>query len=478
MPATVSFFRWPQLVSAIGLLLVFILLSPASVAGQPDWAAVEQEAGQLLSRYIQIDTTNPPGNEVAAARFWQEQLAQEGIEAQVYESRPGRGIVSARLSGSGEKKPLILLHHMDVVPAEAEHWDLEPFSGLIKDGHVHGRGALDCKGTAVVQFLALALLKRHAIGLKRDIIFLGTGDEETGGQHGAGWFLDTHFDRIQDAEFVLTEGGGIRRDGEDISYTVSVAEKSPCWIRLTATGQAGHGSVPRPDSAVTRLLRALGNIQNYTAPIRVVPAVQAYFSSLAEREDDDTAAHYRDLERALTDPDFHRTFMAQPYHNALVRNTIAPTVLSGSQKTNSVPAQATAELDCRLLPGEDAQQFIATLTKVVSDPQVELSVLLNFPPVASAADTPLFRAISAVAKRHHPQALVLPTMLAGFTDSRYFREKGIVSYGFSGIALQAGENYGVHGPNERVPLASLGQATQILFEVLQELDADAGETAG
>jgi len=455
-----------------------MLLSPASVAGQPDWAAVEQEAGQLLSRYIQIDTTNPPGNEVAAARFWQEQLAQEGIEAQVYESRPGRGIVSARLSGSGEKKPLILLHHMDVVPAEAEHWDLEPFSGLIKDGHVHGRGALDCKGTAVVQFLALALLKRHAIGLKRDIIFLGTGDEETGGQHGAGWFLNTHFDRIQDAEFVLTEGGGIRRDGEDISYTVSVAEKSPCWIRLTARGQAGHGSVPRPDSAVTRLLRALGNIQNYTAPIRVVPAVQAYFSSLAEREDDDTAAHYRDLERALTDPDFQRTFMEQPYHNALVRNTIAPTVLSGSQKTNSVPAQATAELDCRLLPGEDAQQFIATLTKVVSDPQVELSVLLNFPPVASAADTPLFRAISAVAKRHHPQALVLPTMLAGFTDSRYFREKGMVSYGFSGIALQAGENYGVHGPNERVPLASLGQATQILFEVLQELDADAGGTAG
>lgn len=460
--------QWP--VRWTGLLVFVLLLHPPTATAQPDWAAVEQEAVQLLRSYIQIDTTNPPGNEIAAARFWKDQLAKEGLEAQVYESQPGRGIVSARLTGSGEKKPLILLHHMDVVPAQAEDWDVEPFSGVIRDGHIYGRGALDCKGTAVVQFLAMTLLKRHAIGLKRDIIFLGTGDEETGGQHGVGWFLDTHFDRIQDAEFLLTEGGGIRHDGETTSYTVSVAEKSPCWIRLTAKGRAGHGSVPRPDSAVTRLLRALTNIQNYTAPVKVVPAVQAYFSALAERQNDETAARYRNLERALADPDFRLAFITQPRNNALIRNTIAPTVLSGSQKTNSVPAQATAELDCRLLPDEDPQHFVATLTEVVDDPHVELSVLLNFPPAASAADTPLFQAIGAVAKRHHPEALVLPTMLTGFTDSRYFREKGIVSYGFSGIALQTGENYGVHGPNERVPLASLGQATQILFEVLQELD--------
>lgn len=454
----------------LGLLVCFLLLHAPGAAAQPDWAAVEREAAELLRRYIRINTTNPPGNEIAAAHFWKDILAKEGLEAEVYESQPGRGIVSARLTGSGEKKPLILLHHMDVVPAQVENWDLEPFSGVVKDGHVHGRGAIDCKGTAVVQFLAMALIKRHAVGLKRDIIFLGTGDEETGGQHGAGWFVDTHFDRIQDAEFLLTEGGSIHQDGETSSYSVSVAEKAPCWIRLTAKGRAGHGSVPRPDSAVTRLLRALTNIQTYTAPVKVVPAVQAYFSALAERENDETAAQYRNLERALADPAFRQTFIAQPRHNALIRNTISPTVLSGSQKTNSVPAQATAELDCRLLPGEDCRHFVATLTEVIDDPHVELTVLLNFPPAASAADTPLFRAISAVAKRHHPEALVLPSLLTGFTDSHYFRKKGIVSYGFSGIALQAGEDYGVHGPNERIPLASLSQATRILFEVLQELD--------
>ncbi len=470
MRKAASFLHRQQPVRCIGLLVCLLLLYPPITAAQPDWAEVEREAAQLLRRYIQIDTTNPPGNEMAAARFWKDQLTKEGLEAQVYESQPDRGIVSAQLTGSGEKKPLILLHHMDVVPAHADNWDVEPFSGVVKDGHIYGRGALDCKGTAVVQFLAMALLKRHAIDLKRDIIFLGTGDEETGGQHGAGWFLDTHFDRIQDAEFLLTEGGGIRYEGETVSYSVSVAEKSPCWIRLTAEGPPGHGSVPRPDSAVTRLLRALTNIGHYTTPIKVVPAVQAYFSALAERQNDETADQYRNLERALADPDFRQAFIAHPRNNALVRNTISPTVLSGSQKTNSVPAQASAELDCRLLPGEDPRHFIATLTEVVNDPHVELSVLLNFPPVSSAADTPLFRAIRAVAKRNHPEALVLPSMLTGFTDSRYFRAKGIISYGFSGIALQAGEDYGVHGPNERIPLASLGQATRILFEVLQELD--------
>ncbi len=478
MQESVPFFRFQRnkrivrIAGCIGVLTFLLLVHLPAVAAQPDWDAIEQEAAQLLSRYIQVDTINPPGNETAAAHFWKEYLAKEGLEAQIYESQPGRGIVYARLTGNGEKKPIILLHHMDVVPAQADNWDFPPFAGTIQDGQVHGRGAIDCKGTAVIQFLAMALLKRHGISLKRDIIFLGTGDEETGGQQGAGWFIENHFDLIQDAEFLLTEGGGIRRSEGKISYSISVAEKSPCWIQLDAKGKPGHGSVPRPNSAVNRLLRALGKIQHYTAPVKVVPAVQAYFSALAEREDEQKAEQYRNLEHALADPDFRRAFTSEPRNNALIRNTISPTVLKGSEKTNVVPGQAKAELDCRLLPGEDPQQFVATLTEVIDDPQVELSVLLNFRPVASKAETSLFEAIASVAKRQHPDALILPGMLSGFTDSHYFREKGIVSYGFSGLALNEGESYGVHGPNERVPLASLRDATQILFAILQELDGE------
>lgn len=457
--------------SAAALLLPLLLPFPAAAA-QTDWEAVEREAVGLLERYIAIDTTNPPGNELAAARFWREVLAAEGITAQVFEPQPGRGVVYARLKGSGRKKPLILLHHMDVVSARAENWRTEPFAATLRDGHLHGRGAIDCKGVAVVQFLALALLKRQGVALERDVIFLGTGDEETGGRLGAGWFVERHAELIRDAGFMLTEGGGIRRGEDGTSYTVSVAEKAPCWIKLAAEGAPGHGSTPRPGNAVARLLRALGNVRAYAAPIKVVPAAQAYFTALAEYEDDTAKAdRYRDLERALADPDFRRTFTANPRHDALVRNTIAPTVLRGSDKTNVIPGRAEAELDCRLLPGEDPDRFVATLTEIVDDPQVDVSVLLNFPAAASEADTPLFRAIAAVAARREPEARVLPSMLTGFTDAHYFRAQGIVSYGFSGIVLQAGESYGVHGNDERVPLAGLREGIKVLVEVIRELDA-------
>ena len=465
-----SFSRLILLRSAAALLLPLLLSLPA--AAQTDWEAVEREAVGLLERYIAIDTTNPPGNEAAAARFWQDVLAAEGIAAQVFEPEPGRGVVYARLKGSGRKKPLILLHHMDVVSARAENWRTEPFTATLRDGHLHGRGAIDCKGVAVVQFLALALLKRQGVVPERDVIFLGTGDEETGGRLGAGWFVEHHSELIRDAGFLLTEGGGIRRGEDGTAYTVSVAEKAPCWIKLTAEGDPGHGSTPRPGNAVARLLRALDNVRGYVTPLKVVPAAQAYFTALAAHEDDAAQAdRYRNLERALADPDFRRTFTANPRHNALVRNTIAPTVLRGSDKTNVIPDRAEAELDCRLLPGEDPERFVATLTEIVDDPQVEVSVLLNFPAAASEADTPLFRAIAAVAARREPEARVLPSMLTGFTDAHYFREQGIVSYGFSGIALQAGESYGVHGNDERVPLAGLREGVQVLVEVIRELDA-------
>ncbi|MBI3301897.1 MAG: M20/M25/M40 family metallo-hydrolase [Deltaproteobacteria bacterium] len=451
-------------------LLLCLLAATHAWAAEPDWEVVEKEAGQLLSRYLQIDTTNPPGKEITAATFWKERLAQEGLEAQVFESQPGRGVVYARLKGSGQKKALILLHHLDVVPAVKADWEVDPFAGTIKDRYVYGRGAIDCKGVAVAQFMTLALLKRRGVPLRRDIIFLGTADEETGGRQGAGWFVDTHFELIADAEFLLTEGGGVRvRDGKR-SYDVDIAEKAPCWIQLETSGLAGHGSRPLPETAVTRLIRALDKIRRYETEIKVVPAVQAYFAALATREEPATAARYRDLGRALIDPVFLKEFTANPAYNALVRNTISPTVLEGSNKTNVIPAHARAQLDCRLLPGEDPQQFITRLEQIVDDPQVRFSLLLNFPSLASDADTTLFRAIRSVAERHDPTAPVVPAVLGGFTDAHYFRRKGIVSYGFTGLALAEEDWSRVHGTNERLPLASLREAAQILFELVQELD--------
>jgi acetylornithine deacetylase/succinyl-diaminopimelate desuccinylase-like protein len=453
----------------LSLALLWFIVPVVSWAGEREWTAVEKEASELLSRYVQIDTTNPPGNEIAAAHFWQQVLAREGIEGQVFESQPGRGIVYARLKGSGEKKALILLHHLDVVPAVKADWSVDPFAGTIKDGYVYGRGAIDCKGVAVVQFMALALLQRARVPLKRDIIFLGTADEEVGGRLGAGWFVEQHAGLINDAEFLLTEGGNIRIQDGQRSYNVDIAEKAPCWIQLEAGGPAGHGSVPLRETAVTRLIRALEKIRNYETTIKVVPAVQSYFAALATREEPTKAERFRNLENALADPEFLKEFTGNPLYNALVRNTISPTVLEGSNKTNVIPAHARAQLDCRLLPGENPQQFVAALEKVVGDPTVRFSILLNFPPLASESETELFRAIRSVAERHDPQALVVPAVLGGFTDAHYFRRKGIVSYGFTGLAIGEDDSRRVHGTDERLSLASLREGVQVLMDVIEEL---------
>lgn len=459
-----------RLIRHLLLLCTILMLVVQSWAAEIDWSTVEQEAGGLLSRYIRIDTTNPPGNEIAAALFWKEVLAKDGLEAQVFESQPGRGIVYARLKGSGEKKALILLHHLDVVPAVKADWESDPFVGEIKDGYIYGRGAIDCKGVAVSQFMVLALLKRLGVPLKRDIIFLGTADEEAGGRSGAGWFVDNHPDLVADAEFLLTEGGGVRVHSGHRSYNVDIAEKAPCWIQLDANGPAGHGSMPLPETAVTRLIRALDKIRRYETAIKITPAVQAYFSALAEREDPIKAEQYRNLERALADPVFFREFTSNPAHNALIRNTISPTVLEGSNKTNVIPSRASAQLDCRLLPGEDPQQFVTTLENVVDDPEVRFSILLNFPPLASDVETELFRAIRTVAEKHDPQAPVVPSVLGGFTDAHYFRRKGIVSYGFSGIPLGEEDTRRVHGVNERIPLGSLQEGIKLLLDIEHELN--------
>ena len=453
----------------LAVFLFVFILTIQSASAEVDWAAVEQEAGDLLSRYIRIDTTNPPGNEIAAALFWKKVLANDGLEAQVLESQPGRGVVYARLKGSGEKKALILLHHLDVVPAVKADWEVDPFAGIVKDGHVHGRGAVDCKGVAVTQFVALALLKRLGVPLKRDIIFLGTADEEAGGRNGAGWFVETHADLIADAEFLLTEGGGIRVHNGQRSYNVDIAEKAPCWLQLEAHGPAGHGSMPLPETSVTRLIRALEKIRLHETEVKVIPAVQAYFSEIAEREEPTKAEQYRNLERALADPTFFKEFTSNPAHNALIRNTISLTVLEGSNKTNVIPSHARAQLDCRLLPGEDPQQFVTMLKKLVDDPEVRFSILLNFPPVVSEVETDLFRAIRAVVEKSDSQSPVVPVVLGGFTDAHYFRRKGIVSYGFTGLPLVEDDTRRVHGTNERIPLSSLREGTQLLVKLLQEL---------
>jgi len=424
-----------------------------------------QEAVALLQQYVRINTTNPPGDELDAAKMLKEKFLADGIAATVWEPAPGRGIVAARLRGTGRHtKALVLLSHMDVVPANPKEWQVPPFSAQIRDGEVWGRGTLDDKGPGVIELMAMLAIKRAGILLNRDVIFVATGDEEEGGKVGAGWMVDREADVFADAQFLLNEGGGImsRPNGRKY-YGVSLSEKTPLWLRLTATGEAGHAAVPPDSTAVTRLVAALDRVAAYRSPLRVVNPVRDYFRAIAQL--DGGPPEFINLATALRDGGFAQKFVAVPRQNALVRDTFTPTVLSGSQKTNIIPASAYAEIDARLLPGENPQTVIANLRKVIADDSIRIDVLLNFPAESSPRKSDLMTAIGDLAATEN--TVVVPMMIAGFTDSHYFREKGLDAYGFIPIAATPAEERGVHGLNERVSVKELGAALRRMIELLR-----------
>jgi acetylornithine deacetylase/succinyl-diaminopimelate desuccinylase-like protein len=455
------------------LLLLFSSGNDFAAEGPLPGSSLEEEAVSLLSRYIQIDTTNPPGNETKAAQFFKEIFDREGIEARVIESAPGRGNIYARLRGSGAKKAVMLLNHMDVVPADAKLWKEAPFSGTVKDGYVWGRGALDMKGPAIAELMTLLTLKRNNITLRGDVIFLGTADEEAGGTLGARFLLEKHPELFANVGVVLNEGGGVRlgKDGKVQSYSVSVAEKTPLWLRLIATGAPGHGSTPVRDAAVDKLVLALGRLRAYQTPIKVVPEVQKFFADTAAGEPESRRRQYQDLRAALKDPAFAADFTSDPRNNASVRNTISVTRLRGSDKVNVIPAEASADIDVRLLPGEDPQSFIGEVRRVIGDQSIKIEVLLSFPAAASPADPEAMKAIQELAKAHDNDAPVMAPLVRGFTDCHFFRAKGISCLGFMPLRNIPSEGL-VHGVNERISLDSLRSGVRSLYELVHKLAAE------
>jgi acetylornithine deacetylase/succinyl-diaminopimelate desuccinylase-like protein len=432
-----------------------------------NWDRVTQEATDLLSRYIQINTTNPPGNELDAARMLKEKFLTDGIPATTWEPQHGRGIVAARLRGIGKHtKSIILLTHMDVVPANPREWQVPPFSGLVKNGEIWGRGALDDKGPGVIELMAMLAIKRAGILLNRDVLFIATGDEEEGGKNGAEWFVDHEASVFSDAGYLLNEGGGIRAlaDNKRKVYVVSVTEKTPLWLRLTASGPGGHASQPPAETAVTRLVRALDKLSEYKTPVHVIGPVQDYYHTMAEL--DHGPKQQLDLSAALKDPAYQDKFLSDPIQNAAVRDTITPTVLSASQKTNVISETAYAEIDCRLLPGSDPKRVMSDIKKVLGDDTIKVDVLLNFPPLSSPSRSPLMTSIDTLA-RDHDHASVVPSMIIEFTDSHYFRQKKIVSYGFIPIEVLPAEGKGVHGANERIGVKELADGIQRMVELLK-----------
>ena len=440
-----------------------MLLGAAAHAASP----FAERAPQRLAEYIRVDTTNPPGNETAGVEFLAAILDEAGIPYETAESAPGRGNLWARLEG-GDEPALVLLHHIDVVSADPRYWDVDPLAGVIRDGYVWGRGALDMKGTAIAQLQAFLALAASGSKLERDVLFVATADEEAGGYYGAGWLIEERPELFENVGYLLNEGGSGMRLGDDVVFTVEVTQKVPLWLRVTARGNPGHGSTPQTATAVTRILRAGDRVAETRFPPRVIPPVQSLFEGLAPYQEAPMAGYYASIGSAIHDDEFMRLLqLSNPSAHALLRNTCSITRLEGSDKINVVPTEAVMELDCRLLPDQDKQAFIDSLHTIINDDQVAIEEIMAFTPAISRTDSPLFELIEALMAERRPDARVIPGVSTGFTDSHFFRDLGIASYGFGAFVIPQGDRRGVHGNNERIGVDELVAGTDFMIELVE-----------
>jgi acetylornithine deacetylase/succinyl-diaminopimelate desuccinylase-like protein len=449
--------------------LTIVVSQSAVAAAEIESAPVDTEAVSLLQQYIRIDTINPPGNETRAVEFLAGILEAEGIDFETSESAPGRGNIWARIEG-GDEPALLLLHHMDVVQADASFWEVPPLSGAINDGYIYGRGALDMKSQGILHLVTFLALHRAGLPLNRDVIFMGTADEEAGSEYGMAWMVENRPEIFADVGLALTEGGQGTIVGDQIAFGVQVTEKVPLWLRLEATGQSGHGSTPGLTSSVDRLIGALTKIRAHRFEPRIIPIVDAYFKSLADRFPASTRAAFLNIDDAITDQEFmHNLHKNLRMLHALTQNTCAITRLEGSEKINVIPQTASAELDCRLLPDEDPDRFVEQLISIIDDGAISVSPLISFSPSISSTDTELFAAIEVVIGRHFPGIDVAPSISAGFTDSHHLRALGIVSYGFAPVLIPVQDLSGYHGANERISVENIDRGASLLLEIVQHV---------
>ena len=439
------------------------------MASHANGQSIEDEAVAWLQEFIQVDTINPPGNEFRAVDFYSKIFEAEGIEFETAESAPGRGNIWARLEG-GDEPGLMLLQHTDVVPADPAYWTTETLSGEMRDGYILGRGARDMKGTGISHLAAFLTLHRSGRALNRDVIFVASADEEAGGLFGVGWLIDNRPEIFEGVGLLMNEGGSGSQDSDEIVFGVEITQKVPVWLRLTAIDEPGHGSSPRPTSSLTRIVDALAILRQNPFPARIIPPVATYFAGIAQSLDNEWAPAYANIEQAITDPEFLPAFQEyRPGHHALTRDTCSITRLSGSNKINVVPPEAWAELDCRMLPDRPAEEFIADLTALVEGTGVEVSVIMAFTPAISSTNSRLFSAIENVTRELYPNSRVMPSVSTGFTDSHFTRDLGIVSYGFDPIITKPGEPTGVHGNDERIPVAAFRRGVTDMISIIRNV---------
>jgi acetylornithine deacetylase/succinyl-diaminopimelate desuccinylase-like protein len=453
------------------------MLSAVTLAAQTkpiDWPQQQAEILRHFRALIQIDTSNPPGNESKAVEYLKKVLEDEGIPTQTFALDPNRTNLVARLKGNGAKKPLLIMAHTDTVGVQREKWPVDPFGAVLKDGYIWGRGTTDDKDKLVAVLMSMLLVKRSGVVLDRDLIFLAeSGEEADPTGVGIRFMTEKHFDQI-DAEFALSEGpGATMENGKVATVQITTTEKIPRRVRLVAHGTSGHGSVPRLDDAVTHLSGAVQRVGTWQTPMRLNDTTRTYFEKLATISSPEKAARYNDLlnpQRTAAAQRYLAEF--EPAHNSMLRTSVVPTTLKAGIGPNVIPSEAEASIDIRTLPDEDLPQFMAQMTKIIADPAVKIEPLYATRPPAppSRLDTEMYQALEHAANRVYPGSTTLPTMLTASTDMAQLRAKGIQAYGI-GPALSPDDfaNHAWHSDVERIPESSLYKFVEFTWNAVNEV---------
>ncbi len=439
-----------------------------------NWNTVEDEVITHLRNILRLDTRNPPGNEIRAAEYIRDVLQRDGIAGEIVGPSPDRGTVVARLRGNGSAPPLLLMSHTDVVAVEPEKWTHDPFAADIADDFIYGRGALDMKGMVTMELMTMLLLKRAGVPLQRDVIYMAAADEEVGGHAGAGWVVHNRPELIQ-AEYALNEGGGSGFEINDKRYyTVETAEKGTARFRLRTTGKPGHGSVPHGDNAIVRLATLLSKLDGVQPPVHFTDTFRAQITGIASTQPPEIARLFMavlDSEatadtaiEALPLEDNHKLQM-----QAMIRNTIAPTILRAGSQINVIPSEAEAQLDGRTLPGWTPETYLEELKSIFGE-AIDVSFIDPSIPLEADPASPLFEVIKAVVEEHDAGATVVPTLLTGGTDAKHVALLGTKVYGFAPQLYIPGARdwSGVHGHDERIHIHAMQWGTRVLYDVVAQ----------
>lgn len=446
----------------------------ATHAERIDWLKAGDEAVSIFKDLLRIDTTNPPGNERPAADYLARLFSAENIEHEIIEAAPERASIVARLRGNGKKKPLLLNGHLDVVPADREYWTYEPFEAVEADGCIWGRGAIDMKNMVAMSVATLLQLKRQEAELERDVIFAGVADEEAGSRNGSLYLVENRPELVE-CEYVLNEvGGHTLYIGESRFYPIQVSEKGICWFEITAEGEPGHGSMPKPGNPVGRIARAITDLMNTRLPQHNTHVVEEFVRALASKA---TFPQNRLLPLLLQPVLSGRLLdVLQKVNpdqaialNAMFRNTASPTGLTGSNKINVIPSKASVQVDGRIIPGQSVETFLEEIKRVVGH-DLRISILEHHEGTSFRADTELYEAISNAIEKHDPGAVPVPYMIPGFTDSFSYARLGATCYGFSPVRLGPEINFNrlYHGHDERIPVEGFRWGFRVLYDLVRD----------